>query len=128
MVVTSCLVVTSDMLDSGCLDYSICLPASARCLLTQAFAVNGQAQSSIALVSKARSYLRHASVPLPERLDAYNYLNRLGAETLLHPEFHAQINEQATVSGKRDWFHAARANDDLNRMLALGLQSDIGRQ
>ena len=47
---------------------------------------------SLPLVRKASSYVEQASVPMPDRLQMYNLINRLGIEQTLTKDFLAQVN------------------------------------
>jgi asparagine synthase (glutamine-hydrolysing) len=63
-------------------------------------------------------YVRHASVPMPDRLESFNLLKRLGEERLLDPDFRATIDARLPLERQRATWNAIEANSLLNRMLA----------
>jgi asparagine synthase (glutamine-hydrolysing) len=75
------------------------------------------ADSGFTLLRKARSYLDQARIPLPERLESWNYIYNAGAGSLLEPEFALSIDPQAPFSTMRDVYNAAPARSVLHKML-----------
>lgn len=73
-------------------------------------------------VRKLRSYFRQAQQPMPERLESYNLLMRIGLETILHADFLAELDTSQPVEMIRDVYWSARAQSMLNRMLARDLK------
>ena len=71
------------------------------------------------LVRKARSYIQQASVPMPDRYESYNLLNRLGMANMLTEDFLNGIDADGPMRQMRTIYHDAHANTLLNRMLAL---------
>jgi asparagine synthase (glutamine-hydrolysing) len=71
------------------------------------------------LVRKARSYVRQANTPLPDRLGAYNLLEHLGAANVFAPEFLASVDQRVPDQLSRHIWQAARSDSYVNRMLAL---------
>ncbi len=71
---------------------------------------------------KLLSYVNQASVPLPGRMDVYNYVHRLGATQIFNGEFLATVDPQRIAVSRDERFHGAMATDDVNRMLALDFQ------
>jgi asparagine synthase (glutamine-hydrolysing) len=51
--------------------------------------------SSITAVRKLRSYVDQAKIPMPERLEYWNYMYRADLADMLTPEFRASTNPQA---------------------------------
>ena len=73
-------------------------------------------------ISKAVSYIRQASLPMPERMESYNLLRRSGLENVFTPEFLAHIEPGAEL---RYLNSAYRGNDHmtlLKHMLALDMK------
>jgi len=68
-------------------------------------------------VKKAASYVEQASVPMPDRMQMYNLLTRLGLDTVLTPEFLAQVGPQDTLRQQRENWRAADARSLVNQML-----------
>jgi asparagine synthase (glutamine-hydrolysing) len=73
----------------------------------------------IPLVKKGVSYVEQASVPMPDRMEMYNLLLRLGLDTVFEPGFRAHMNPAEPTELQRDTW--AEVNDAglINRMLAF---------
>jgi asparagine synthase (glutamine-hydrolysing) len=70
------------------------------------------------LARKGRSYVEQAKVPLPDRMQMYNLLLRLGVENVFTPDFLAQVDEQDPLRQQRDVWQQVLGAGALNRMLA----------
>ena len=68
---------------------------------------------------KARSYVEQAKVPMPDRLQMYNLLHRLGLAEVLEPAFIAQVDVEAPLALQRAVWAQAKTSSELNRMLAF---------
>lgn len=73
----------------------------------------------VPLVRKGGSYIRQASVPMPDRLQTYNMLGRLGADNVFEREFLAMVDREGPAKQQREVWKAAVADDVLNRQLAF---------
>ena len=69
-------------------------------------------------IGKVASYVRQARAPLPDRLEMYNLLLRLGLEEVLHPEFLATVAHGDPARQQRETFNETSAKSLINRMLA----------
>jgi asparagine synthase (glutamine-hydrolysing) len=69
-------------------------------------------------LSKARSYIEQAKVPMPDRLQMYNLLLRLGIAEVLTPDFLAQISPNGPRDLQREVWSLAKTDSELNRTLA----------
>ena len=76
----------------------------------------------IALLRKGRAYVTQASVPLPDRLHAYNMLRRNPPNSIFTEEFFEQVEPETPLNLLRGVYEAADAQGSLNRMMALDLQ------
>lgn len=76
----------------------------------------------IGIVGKMQRYIRHASVPMPERYDNYNLLERLGPATIFQDEFLAAVDRGRPAAQVAQAYHGAHAHSLVNRMLALDLR------
>lgn len=74
---------------------------------------------AIPLLRKGASYVRDAKVPLPDRLQHYNLLRRLGLGEVLTPEFLAQVRPEDALAQQRAVWSAAHADENIDRMLAF---------
>lgn len=70
-------------------------------------------------LGKAQSYIRQAKVPLPDRLQTYNFVNRLGAEAIVDDALLSEINSDLPGQLGRDIYHHPASASRLNRMLYL---------
>jgi asparagine synthase (glutamine-hydrolysing) len=70
------------------------------------------------LARKGRSYVEQAKVPLPDRLQQYNLLLRLGLEQVFTPDFLAQVDPADALRQQQAVWQQARGAGALNRMLA----------
>jgi asparagine synthase (glutamine-hydrolysing) len=69
------------------------------------------------LLRKGRGYVEQANVPLPERLESWNYLTRLGFANVLHPEFLRVVDPAAPFAHMRAVYADTPATTMLDRML-----------
>ena len=78
---------------------------------------------SLPLASKGKSYVEQAKVPLPDRMQMYNMLLRLGPEQVFCADFLAQVNQDEPLQQQRAvWDQGQQQGQTgasaLNRMLA----------
>lgn len=73
----------------------------------------------IPLLSKVKSYIKQASVPLPDRLQTYNYLSRLGVQNMFTADFIAAVDTDQPYQLDRDIYQRPSEASSLNRMLYL---------
>ncbi len=92
-------------------------PAPLRSML--AALLDNDTAAGIPGLAKGTSYIRQASVPLPERLQTYNLLQRLGLGEVLTPQFLGRVDAQGPQHQQRDIWHSARAASLLDRQLAF---------
>ncbi|HEY9103471.1 asparagine synthase C-terminal domain-containing protein [Chitinimonas sp.] len=78
-----------------------------------------QAANRLPLLRKAASYVEQASVPMPDRLQMYNLLLRLGVDQVLTAPFLAQVDQGAPLRQQREVWAAARTDSPINRVLAF---------
>ena len=69
------------------------------------------------VLRKAASYVEQARVPMPDRLQMYNLLARLGLAEVLTPEFLAAVDPEDPLRQQRDVYAACRASALINKML-----------
>ena len=63
-------------------------------------------------------YIRHASVPMPDRLEAFQLLERLGRDSIFEPDFLGGVDASGPLAEQRTAWAAASAGSLINRMLA----------
>ena len=92
------------------------LPASLRQYLIEPLASR---LPNVPLLSKLASYIRQARVPLPERLETYNFLHSVALDTIFTPEFLCTVNPDEPLTNMREVFLRTRSDSTINRMLHL---------
>ncbi len=86
-------------------------------LLQPALALPGVAR--VPLLRKGASYVEQARVPMPDRLQMYNLLRRLGIGEVLTPHVLARVSLDEPLRSQREvWAQSAGASE-LNRQLAF---------
>ena len=68
---------------------------------------------------KAAGYVRQAQMRMPDRLQSYNLLTRLGLDAVLTPEFLSQIDPAEPVRAQRQVYDTSNGEALINRMLAF---------
>ncbi len=80
------------------------------------------AWESVPAMKKAQSYVRQASVAMPDRMQTYNLLTRIGVETIFEPAFLANVDVNKPMRDMREWYARSDAKSLVNRMLAFDLK------
>ncbi|WP_417069572.1 asparagine synthetase B family protein [Niveibacterium terrae] len=70
-------------------------------------------------LSKIRSYVEQANIPLPDRTEQYNLLFRLGLEEVLSPTLRAKSDAAAPMRLQRAVWDAVIADNDIDRHLGF---------
>ena len=78
-----------------------------------------RAAAAFALSRKAGSYVEQARTPMPDRLQMYNLIMRLGASEVLTPQLLAQIDTTGPLELQRKVWQSPRGCSALNRELAF---------
>ena len=73
-------------------------------------------------VRKLRSYIRQASIPLPERMESYNFIYRQPLAEMFHPDFIATVDPDVPAAMLRDAYTRADTDHTVNRMLHLDMK------
>ena len=76
----------------------------------------------IAPLRKLRSYVRQASVPLPDRLESYNFLRSAPLDDIFEPGFLADVDPAHPLALQRDVYQQAASASPVNRMMHLDLE------
>ncbi|MEO8936498.1 MAG: asparagine synthase C-terminal domain-containing protein [Burkholderiaceae bacterium] len=101
-------------------DYFDRAPGAVKGVLRGALAPT--AWNAIPVVKKARSYVQQADVPMPDRMQTYNLLTRIGLDTIFESDFIARVDVDAPMKAMRAWYARSNASSLLNRMLAFDLK------
>lgn len=94
------------------------IPAGLRAGLMEPLLDNDVARS-LPLLRKASSYISQARAPMPDRMQAYNLLYRLGVKDILSPAFLAQIDTDGPRLAQRAVWDSVPEGSLVNRMLAF---------
>jgi asparagine synthase (glutamine-hydrolysing) len=76
----------------------------------------------VGLLRKAKSYVAQARIPLPDRLETYNFLRREPLDQILTPDFLAQMQTDQPESLLREVYDRTESQSFINRMLHLDLK------
>lgn len=79
----------------------------------------GSPAGRIAPLRKARSYIEQARVPMPDRMETYNFLHRTPAEQVFTADFLARVDTGHPLAHLRGVYGQCRAPDLVDRMLQL---------
>lgn len=85
----------------------------------------GLLPGQLPLISKARSYIAQANTPLPDRLQSYNFICRLGQEGMFNPDFLASVDTELPLRFDRELYQRPETASTLNRMLYLDWQHTL---
>jgi len=99
------------------LDAYYTVPAYVRESLVEPLFAGSLAHSSLPGIRQARSYVRHATAPMPDRMESHNLLSRIGTSTILDPDWLEAIDERSPLQAQRETYASAPAPDIVNRML-----------
>lgn len=97
------------------------LPAVLRKGLIEPFAAL-PGLSALPPARKLQSYLRQANIPLPERMETYNYLHRQPLDTLFTRTFLERVDPQRPIALLKEVYERADTSSYINRMLHLDLK------
>jgi len=93
------------------------LPEPLRRRIVEPLVDGAPAIRSVPLVRKAASYVQQARVPMPDRLQTYNLLERLGVDEVLTPHFLARVDMGEPLAQQQRVYRASTARTLVNRML-----------
>jgi asparagine synthase (glutamine-hydrolysing) len=99
-------------------DYYLRMPAALRRFVLEPV-LGVLPANGFAPFRKARSYVRQANTPLPDRLEEYNFVNRMTPAAVFAPEFLAITRPEEPLELLRRTFAEAETRSELNRLLYL---------
>ena len=71
---------------------------------------------------KLHSYISQANIPLPGRLETYNFLHHTPLSEIFSPDYLAQLDSQQPEALMRDAYQRTTSDSYINRMLHLDLK------
>jgi asparagine synthase (glutamine-hydrolysing) len=78
--------------------------------------------ANLPIISKARSYIEQAKIPMPARTETYNLLGRYGHEAVFTNEFLDTVNSRQPIELINNTYNQTHAQSLINRMLSLDLK------
>ncbi|MDC8786166.1 asparagine synthetase B family protein [Roseateles koreensis] len=94
------------------------IPPAVRSAALEPLLMNRVAEAT-PLLRKASSYVRQAKVPMPDRLQTYNLLERLGVAEVLSAEFLKSVNQSGPQAQQTQIWAEPKATNLVDRMLAF---------
>ena len=94
------------------------VPAGLRSMVLEPL-TNSGALDGLPLLRKGASYVRQAKVPMPDRLQTYNLLHRLGQTNVLTAALLAKVDTQGPEAQQRAVWQESEGASFVNRMLAF---------
>jgi asparagine synthase (glutamine-hydrolysing) len=98
------------------------IPGPLRSALIEPLTLGLPGGDRIPLLRKLRSFIRQASVPLPDRLESYNFLNRLPLAEVLEPGFLEKVDAMQPLDLLREVYQRTASPSPVNRMMHLDLK------
>jgi asparagine synthase (glutamine-hydrolysing) len=98
------------------------IPAGLRQRVIEPLVFNLPWSDAVWPLRKAKSYIRQAQLPLPERLESYNFLLRQPLEEVFQPEFLTQLDIHAPEQLLREVYFRTRGAHPIQRMMHLDLK------
>ena len=95
------------------------VPEAVRKHLVEPALVGASLPRRIPLVRKLASYVEQARVPMPDRTQTYNLLERFGASAVFTPELLASVDVQQPMALQRAVYAASAGAPFVDRMLAF---------
>jgi asparagine synthase (glutamine-hydrolysing) len=77
------------------------------------------------ILFKAKRYVEQAEVPLPDRLQDYNFMNRHPAQEIFTGDFLTGIDIDRPIQSLRDCYHRPENASALNRMLYMDWKTTL---
>jgi asparagine synthase (glutamine-hydrolysing) len=78
--------------------------------------------SALLPARKAQSYIRQANIPLPERMESYNFIYRQPLDEMFTVDFLAKVNAQQPGALLKEVYDRADSGSYINRMLHLDIK------
>ena len=101
------------------------VPSLARHGLLEPLLESGEWIGKIAPLRKARSYVQQARIPLPDRLESYNFLEREALADIFDSGFLAAVDPHQPRDIAREVYERTCSTSAINRMLHLDLKETL---
>src|SRR5208282_1336410 len=93
------------------------IPGPLRRALIESLAFSLPGSDRIAPLRKLRSYIRQASIPLPDRLETYNFLQLSPFDTVFEPDFLTTVDVNEPLAMLREVYRSTNSTSPINRMM-----------
>jgi asparagine synthase (glutamine-hydrolysing) len=93
------------------------LPQALRSSIVEPMLLGTRFADRVPLLRKAASYVRQARLPMPDRMETYNLLTRLGVAEMLEPDFLASVDPASPGRAQRETYAACSGASLVDRML-----------
>ncbi len=77
---------------------------------------------AVPVLKKLKGYVGQARIPLPDRLESYNFLHRTPIAEIFDPGFLARVDPEAPLVTQRECYARAQSQAMVNRMMHLDLK------
>ncbi len=101
------------------------IPEFLRTALIEPVALNLPGADNIMPLRKLKSYVEQARVPLPDRLESYNFLHREPLSNIFTDDFLTDIDNDEPLTICRNVYQRTHANSILNKMMHLDLKNTL---
>lgn len=98
------------------------IPAGLRRTLIEPLANCIDPDNRLTPLRKARSYVDQARIPMPERLESWNYMYRIDLGAMLEPEFRAAVDTRAPLRSMSEVYDETPSKLLMHRMLYFDWQ------
>ena len=98
------------------------LPALLRQRLIEPIFLGTPFMKRVPLASKVCSYIEQAQQPMPDRMEAYNFLHRTPLEDIFAADFLSDLDTDAPLKNLREAYESAATDSMLKRMLHMDLK------
>lgn len=98
------------------------VPRLVRRLLIEPIAFGLPGGDRLPPLRKVQSYITQAKVPLPDRLETYNFLHRTPLAEIFDPDFLRAVDTEAPIADLREVYARTDSQACVNRMMHLDLK------
>jgi len=95
------------------------IPSLMRSLFIEPVFLHNSFAKYLPLVKKINSYVTQAKIPLPDRLETYNFLHKHAANEIFSAEFLREVDVNQPIEILREAYHGVDNATTLNRMMLL---------
>jgi asparagine synthase (glutamine-hydrolysing) len=95
------------------------VPSLLRTLVLEPLLLHNPLAKFIPVAKKASSYIAQAKIPLPDRLETYNYLHQHSADEIFENDFLSEIDRDEPLRLLRQTYHSVENATPVNKMMVL---------